>query len=145
MQKKPCSLSITRQSIQDIWHVACQTEENTLFGLLGVSNSGVICRIHHLDSGNKKEWLRTSDVWKKEGISVQGSFQLKPLSMQSVQENEINIQTMDGLKKTEFWVYLVLNTDTQGCLQSTLHCLMNHKIIEFPIVLVDDGQLPLKG
>ncbi|MDQ6995295.1 MAG: hypothetical protein Q9M18_06840 [Mariprofundaceae bacterium] len=145
MQKKPCSLSITRQSIQDIWHVACQTEENTLFGLLGVSSSGVICRIHHLDAGNKDEWIKISDLWKKEGISVQGSFQLEPLNMQKVQENEIHIQTMDGWKQAGLWVYLVLNTDTQGCLQSTLHCLMDHKIIELPIVLVDDGQLPLKG
>ncbi|MDQ6973333.1 MAG: hypothetical protein Q9M10_00500 [Mariprofundaceae bacterium] len=145
MQKMPSSLSITRQSIQDIWHVACQTEANTLFGLLGVSDSGVICRIHHLDVLNQKEGIKIAKLWAKDGISVQGSFQSKPLSKQSIQDNEKNIQSMGFLKPTGRWVYLLLNTDTQGCLQSTLHYWMNHKIIELPIALVDDGLLPLKG
>lgn len=145
MQKKPCSLSITRQSIQEIWHVACQTEADTLFGLLGVSDSGVICRIHHLDISNKKEWLNIANTWAKDGISVQGSFQSKPLNKQSIQENEESIQAMGLLKTAERWLYLLLDTDTQGCLQSTLHCWMDDKIIELPTVLVDDGLSPLKG
>ncbi len=138
MQKSPTPLSITRQSIQDIWHVACQTEVKSVLGLLGASSDGVISHIQHVNHLDKTILKSTSDIWAKDGVFVQGVFQSKPLSIQSVQNDQ-------GLSSGKTWVYLLLNIDTQGCLKSTLHYLEKNEILELPMTLVDHGQSPLKG
>lgn len=142
MQNLPHSLSITRQAIQEIWHVACHTEKNKVFGLLGISSDGLICRVQHLENLTKENLKYVANQWAEGGLSVQGIFQSEAFDMKFIHE-------IGGIVPTQAWVYLVLNIDTQGCLKSTLYGLKNdleeNEFVERSMILVDDGQYPLKG
>jgi len=138
MHKFPQSLSITRQAIQDIWHVMCHTEKHEVLGVLGMSADGEIIRVQHLASLSQENLQLVADQWKKYDLDVRGIFQSKPLDIEA-------IRMLEGSISTDDYVYLVLNIDTKGCLKSTLYALKKNQCVELPLVLEDVGQYPSKS
>jgi len=138
MKKLPPSLSITRQAIQEIWHVVCHAEKNEVLGVLGMTENGLICRVQHLEVLSPENMQEVAKQWIGDDIHLQGNFQSNALDRTMFDE-------VKHIAPRDAWLALVLNMDTQGCLKSSLYGLKNNECVELPMTLVDVGQHPLKG
>jgi len=138
MQTLPKSLSITRQAVQDIWHVVCHTDKKEIFGLLGMTKDGLICRVQYLEDFNEEKLKHVANQWMKDAVFVQGNIQSTPLD-----KNDIN--KLQPMIASDAWLSLVLNMDTQGCLKSSLYALQENEYVELPMTLVEHGHDSPKG
>ena len=131
---------ITRQAFQQMWQAWEHGAGEDVSGfLLGASDC--IRQVAMLEDDSML--AQRVAAWKDEGLSVLGCVQSLQLDVQQVARWRHALAEVQA--DASFALCMVLNTDTKGCLKSPAYVPYEGRMQETALVLLDDGQQPLKS